>query len=294
MGNKVLSQPGEVMTISAGISKKQSNLRKRTKALVWFLVVFLAAIVMLGFFFGERAVVTDFSRKNLQPCIPYIFGTDWMGRDMFARTLKGLSGSILIGVLASGVSAVIALVLGTMAATLGKKADALITWLIDLMMGVPHIVLLVLISYALGKGFWGVTIGVAVTHWPSLCRVLRSEILQIRESVYIGIARQLGKSPWYIARVHIFPQILPQFLVGLILLFPHAILHEASITFLGFGLSPEKPAIGIILSESMSYLSTGKWWLALFPGLSLVLVVVLFDRIGNGLRMLLDPASAHL
>lgn len=284
----------EEMRISAGTLKGQPNLRKRTKALVWGAMAFLAVIVVLGFLFTERAVATDFSRKNLLPCIPYLFGTDWMGRDMFARTIKGLSGSILIGILASGVSAVIALVLGTMAATLGKWADAVITWLIDLMMGVPHIVLLVLISYALGKGFWGVTIGVAVTHWPSLCRVLRSEILQIRESVYIGIARQLGKSPWYIARTHIFPQILPQFLVGLILLFPHAILHEASITFLGFGLSPEKPAIGIILSESMSYLSTGKWWLALFPGLSLVLVVVLFDRIGNGLRTLLDPASAHL
>ena len=98
----------------------------------------------------------------------------------------------------------------------------------------------------------------------------------------------------YIARWHIFPQILPQFLVGLVLLFPHAILHEASITFLGFGLPPEKPAIGVILSESMSYLSTGKWWLALFPGLALVGVVVLFDRIGSGLKALLDPSSAQL
>ena len=82
--------------------------------------------------------------------------------------------------------------------------------------------------------------------------------------------------------------------MGLVLLFPHAILHEASITFLGFGLPPEKPAIGVILSESMSYLSTGKWWLALFPGLALVGVVVLFDRIGSGLKALLDPSSAQL
>ena len=96
------------------------------------------------------------------------------------------------------------------------------------------------------------------------------------------------------ARWHIFPQILPQFLVGLVLLFPHAILHEASITFLGFGLPPEKPAVGVILSESMSYLSTGKWWLALFPGLALVGVVVLFDRIGSGLKALFDPSSAQL
>lgn len=269
------------------------NMRRRTRVTVVCAVLLLAAVMVAGVLFGERAVWTDFSRKNVTPCIPYLFGTDWMGRDMLARTLKGLSTSIFIGILASAISALVALVLGTMAATLGKGADAAITWLIDLMLGVPHIVLLVLISYALGKGFWGVTVGVALTHWPGLCRVLRSEILQIRESTYIGVARQLGKSPWYIAKTHIFPQILPQFLAGLILLFPHAILHEASVTFLGFGLSPEKPAIGMILSESMSYLSTGKWWLALFPGLALVLVVVLFERIGNGVRTLLDPASAH-
>ena len=92
---------------------------------------------------------------------------------------------------------------------------------------------------------------------------------------------------------HIFPQILPQFLVGLVLLFPHAILHEASITFLGFGLPPEKPAVGVILSESMSYLSTGKWWLALFPGAALVLVTLGFQAIGQSLGRLMDPGSAH-
>lgn len=283
----------ETIPILTEASVKHTNMRKRTIYLVIFSLVFLMVVTLSGFFLEEKAMEADFSRKNLLPCISYLFGTDWMGRDMFARTLKGLSTSILIGILASGVSAVIALVLAALAAILGKKADAVITWLIDLMMGIPHIVLLVLISYALGKGFWGVTIGVAVTHWPSLSRVLRGEILQVKESTYIGVAKQLGKGPFYIAVKHIFPQIFPQFLVGLILLFPHAILHEASITFLGFGLSPEKPAIGVILSESMSYLSTGKWWLALFPGISLVVVVVLFDRIGTGLRTILDPASAH-
>ena len=278
--------------LSAGYTDNGINQRKRIKRLIMLAVVILALVAMVGFFMEERAAQTDFSRKNLAPCIPYVFGTDWMGRDMFARTLKGLSGSIFIGIFASAVSAVIALLLAMIAA-LGKTADAVVTWVIDLMLGVPHIVLLVLISYAMGKGFWGVTIGVAVTHWPSLCRVLRGEIMQLKEALYIGIARKLGKSSWYIARKHIVPQLFPQFLTGLILLFPHAILHEAGVTFLGFGLSPEKPAIGIILSESMSYLSTGKWWLALFPGLALVLTVMLFDRIGNGLKSLLAPSSAH-
>ena len=204
------------------------------------------------------------------------------------------SMSIRIGILAAGVSSVLALFLGTLAATMGKAADAAVTWIIDLVMGIPHILLLILISYALGKGFKGVVIGVALTHWTSLTRVIRGEVMQLKEALYIRTARKLGVGTGEIAWKHMFPHLFPQFLVGLILMFPHAILHEASITFLGFGLSPEQPAIGIILSESMKYLAMGRWWLALFPGLFLVCTVVLFDVAGEGLRRLLDPGSAHV
>ena len=272
---------------------KKMNGRILTLILFVFAVVFLAGITIAGSVFTEDAMVVDFARKNLSPCAEYIFGTDWMGRDMFLRTLTGLSMSIKIGLLAAGVSSIIAFVLGTMAATMGKRVDSVITWIIDLVMGIPHILLLILISYAFGKGFKGVVIGVALTHWTSLARLIRSEVLQLKEATYIKVAEKLGKSKFEIAAKHMVPHLLPQFLVGLILLFPHAILHEASITFLGFGLSPEQPAIGIILEESMAHLAMGRWWLAVFPGLLLVFTVVLFDVAGESLRKLLDPASAH-
>ena len=253
----------------------------------------LAIVVASGLVLYGQATATDFTAKNLAPSLAHPFGTDWMGRDMLSRTLSGLSTSVLVGLLAATVSSVIALVLGCAAALGGKRVDAVISWLIDLMMGVPHIVLLVLISYAIGKGFWGVTIGVAVTHWPSLARVVRAEVLQCRESKFVEVARKLGQSPARIALHHMVPYVLPQFVVGLILLFPHAILHEAAITFLGFGLPPEQPAIGVILSESMSYLSTGAWWLAVFPGLALMATVLLFDVAGQSLRKLVDPHTAQ-
>ena len=273
---------------------KKMNGRILTLILFVFAVVFLAGITIAGSVFAEDAVVVDFARKNLSPCGEYIFGTDWMGRDMFLRTLTGLSMSIKIGLLAAGVSSIIAFVLGTMAATMGKRVDSVITWIIDLVMGIPHILLLILISYAFGKGFKGVVIGVALTHWTSLARLIRSEVLQLKEATYIKVAEKLGKSKFEIAWKHMVPHLLPQFLVGLILLFPHAILHEASITFLGFGLSPEQPAIGIILEESMTHLAMGRWWLAVFPGLLLVVTVALFDIAGESLRKLMDPGSAHV
>lgn len=272
---------------------KRLNGRLAAAFLFGLAVLFLAAVAAAGWSFEEEALATDFSRKNLAPCGQYLFGTDWLGRDMFIRTLTGLSMSIRIGLLAAGVSSVLALLLGTLAATMGKTVDAVITWIIDLVMGIPHILLLILISYALGKGFKGVVIGVSLTHWTSLARVIRGEVLQLKEALYIRTARKLGASRLEIVWKHMLPHLFPQFLVGLILTFPHAILHEASITFLGFGLPPEQPAIGIILSESMKYLAMGRWWLALFPGLFLVFTVALFDVAGESLRKLLDPASAH-
>lgn len=269
------------------------NQRQKALILLLFSIAFLAVTVVLGICFHDAAMVTDFSRKNLAPCVKYPFGTDWLGRNMFYRTLTGLSTSILIGVLAAGVSAVMALILGICAATLGKAADSVITFVIDMVMGIPHILLLILISYAMGKGMKGVIVGVALTHWTSLARLIRGEVLQLRESEYIQIAGKLGCSKWQIARKHMLPYLFPQFVVGLVLLFPHAILHESSITFLGFGLSAEQPAIGIILSESMRYLVMGKWWLAVFPGLMLVFTVVLFEKGGTALHQILDPGSAH-
>ncbi|NHM13523.1 ABC transporter permease [Xiamenia xianingshaonis] len=267
--------------------------RRRTLAVCVGAAVLLVAVVAAGVLVGPDAMSTDFTQKNLAPSAAHPFGTDWMGRDMLLRTLAGLSTSVLVGLLAACVSAVVALALGCAAALGGRKVDAVVTWLIDLMMGIPHIVLLILVSYALGKGFWGVTVGIALTHWPNLARVVRAEVLQCRESTFFAVARRLGASRLSLAKNHLLPYVFPQFIVGLILLFPHAVLHEAAITFLGFGLPPEQPAIGIILSESMSYLSTGMWWLAVFPGLALIACVLLFDCIGTSLRKLIDPASAQ-
>lgn len=269
------------------------NKRKSMVCFMILSIVILAGIAIAGHLLKEQALVTDFSRKNLSPCLRYPFGTDWMGRDMFVRTLAGLSMSIRLGLLTAAVSCVIACFMGIAAASMGKIADGLIGGLIDLVMGIPHILLLVLISYALGKGFWGVVTGISVTHWTSLARLLRGEVLQLRESVYIKTAGKLGMGKLNIAMKHMTPHLIPQLTVGLILLFPHAILHEASITFLGFGLSPEQPAIGVILSESMKYLAMGRWWLALFPGAFLVIVVMMFHMIGETMGKLADPKQAH-
>ncbi|MFY9279023.1 MAG: ABC transporter permease [Caldicoprobacterales bacterium] len=269
------------------------NRRVKTVIISVILLGIIIGVFIAGFFIGDDAMSVDFSRKGLKPSWEYPFGTDWLGRNMLLRTVKGLSISIMVGTIASAVSAVLATIIGVAAAIGNRWVDNVIVWLIDLMMGVPHLVLLILISFACGRGLTGLLTGIAVTHWTSLARLVRAEVLQIRSQQYITISRRLGKSLGWILLHHILPHVLPQFVVGLVLLFPHAILHESSLSCLGYGLPPEQPAIGIILAESMKYLTGGMWWLAFFPGITLVLIVILFDKLGENLKMLLDPYSAH-
>lgn len=285
------------MNASNNIIRKRKNmwsLRVKSTVIISVSLSILIGMLIAGVFINKDELGVDLQQRNVPPSLEHLFGTDWLGRDMLARTLKGLSLSFGVGLLSVIISTFIALLLSLLTMT-NKVVDACITWLIDLFLSVPHIVLLILISFTLGGGFKGVVLGLALTHWPSLTRLLRAEVLQINTTEYVAISQKLGKTKAWVAAHHVLPHLLPQLLIGAILLFPHAILHEAAITFLGFGLSPETPAVGIILSEAMRYLSTGMWWLALFPGLSLLVMVGIFDILGRQLQKWIDPFSGdHL
>lgn len=269
------------------------NRRTKVALLISLAIIYLVGIFIWGLILEPSSYGVDYSQKFVAPCLNHWFGTDFMGRDMFYRCIKGLSNSLVVGVLAAGFSSVLALLLGIVAAIFGGWVDKLINFGVDLCMGLPHLVLLILISFMLGKGTRGVTIAVALTHWPSLARIVRAEVMQMRSSQYVQAAYKMGKTKLQVAVSHIVPHVLPSYLIGLILLFPHAIMHEASITFLGFGLPKEMPAIGVILSEAMNHIAMGKWWLALFPGMMLLIAVMLFDTIGEQLKKLWNPTSGN-
>lgn len=256
--------------------------------LVLFGIVFAGA-----WMYGNRGEVTHLTSRKLSPSLTHPFGTDWLGRDMLARTLKGLRISLFVGLSAASCSAIIALLLGLAAGAMGKAVDGIVMWLVDVAMATPHLVLLILIAFACGGGAKGVIIAVAASHWPSLTRVIRAEVIQLQSAEYVKLSRQMGKSRFFIARRHMLPHVVPQFLIGLLLLFPHAILHAAALTFLGFGMSPHTPAVGVLLAESMRYLSMGLWWLAVAPGIALVVTVKAFDVLGSNVRALLDPRTCR-
>lgn len=262
----------------------------RLKALVvgGAAMVLLGGIALLAIFGSDAGLRTNLPSRALAPNPQAWFGTDALGRDVFTRTIQGLLVSLQVGLTAALGATLVATVLGCVAA-LSRWGDRVIGTLIDLVSALPHLVLLVLLVLALGGGREGVILAVALSHWPSLARLVRAEMKAVSTADYVTAARALGRSRFRIALDHGLPHLLPQILIGGLLLFPHAVMHEAALSFLGFGLSPHEPAIGILLAESLTALTAGLWWTAVMPGLALVILVLAFSAATRGLAVLVDP-----
>lgn len=270
------------------------NKRRQTLFMIVALLVYLLVIIGLSFWVDEAGLATNLLIKNQAPSGAHPFGTDWLGRDMLTRTLLGLRTSLLIGAVTTVLSLVISLGLTLLIIVGGKKADQLVTGLITIFMSLPNTLAVIMISLALGRGFKGVVIGIGLTHWAHFTRILRGQVTAIKDRPYIAISRHFGKTNLWIAARHMLPHLTATLSIGFTQIFAGAIIHEAAITFLGFGLSPHQPSIGMIFAESMTYLSQGMWWLVLLPGLALFLVTLAIYEIGDQWRQLSDPHQAQL
>lgn len=162
--------------------------------------------------------------------------------------------------------------------------DQALRLIIDTLLSLPHLLLLILICFTVGGGMRGVVLAVALTHWPKLALILRAEAQQIRTSDYMTLAQHIGNNRWYCWREHYLPALSSQWFVGTLLMFPHAVLHSAALSFLGFGLAPHDPSLGILLADALRFFSNGSWWLVVFPGLMLLLIVLLFDLCVHAIR----------
>ncbi len=270
---------------------KKLNSRSKSVLIILFCAFFLMFLFILNFSLSKEGLSTHLTERYKTPSFSHFLGTDWLGRDMFTRIIKGLFVSFQIGFTAAFASSILAAIFGISSAVFGKAVDLIITGLIDLFLSIPHLVLLILISFVLGGGFKGIIIAVAISHWPRLARIIRAEILQLKSSEFVQLSYKFGHSKFWIMKNHMLTHITGQFFIGTVLMFPHAILHSAGLSFIGFGLTPNNPCIGILLSESMRHLATGYWWLAIFPGIALVLMVISFDTIGRSISQIFDPKT---
>ncbi len=252
--------------------------------LVFSLLLLLLLAAYGGWVYGND-VAMDLLVRRQAPSGVHWFGTDSLGRDLWLRCFQGMTTSLQIGLTAASVSGLLALLAASLCA-INKSMDYLIRGLIDMVLALPHLLLLVLICFVLGGGKQGVILAVALTHWPKLALILRAEILRVLQLDYVVLAERLGNGHCYRWRYHLLPLLLPQWIVGTLLMFPHAVLHSAALSFLGFGLAPHEPSLGLLLADALRYLSSGAWWLALFPGLILVGLVLIFDQFARALQQL--------
>lgn len=245
----------------------------------------ILTVIFIGILFycsvlPVQSQAIDLHQVLMAPSVDNWFGTDAMGRDMWGRTAKGLLLSIQIGGGSALLSGFIALVL-TIVAGLNQRCEWGVSLVVDMFMAIPHLLLLIIMTLALGGGMSGVIWAVALTHWPKLTRLLVEEQRGLLMCQFVQLAGQFGRPKWSILWHHVLPFLSPHCLIGVLLMIPHALIHVSGLTFLGFGLEPTTPSIGILLSDASRYMLSGNWWLAVFPGLVLLAVLLLLSSIGQ-------------
>jgi ABC-type dipeptide/oligopeptide/nickel transport system permease subunit len=218
----------------------------------------------------------------------FILGTDKFGRDILSRLIVGTRVSLSVGLITVIISLSIGLILGSLAGYFRGRTDDIIMWFINVIWSIPTLLLVFAITLALGKGFWQVFIAVGLTMWVSVARLVRGQVLAIRELEYIEATRALGYSHFRTIVRHIWPNILGPVIVIAASNFASAIVIEAGLSFLGIGVQPPQPSWGLMIKENYNFIITQNPMLALAPGFAIMLLVLAFNLLGNGLRDALD------
>jgi peptide/nickel transport system permease protein len=228
------------------------------------------------------------------PSSTFWLGTDNNGRDLFIRTLYGARISLIVGVLATGISVVLGVVLGLAAGYIGGFVDTVIARLIDVMLSIPFLILAISIAYISGPSLFLVIIIVGVLSFTYLARIVRGQVISIKNREFIEAARALGARPWRIMFVDLLPNVMAQIIVYATLLIPAAIVFEASLSVLGVGVPPPTADWGAMISDAAGFFQYGYWWFLLFPSVALLTTTLAFNIFGDSVRDALDPRGAGI
>lgn len=233
----------------------------------------------------------DYVRKNNIKQRTFYLGTDRYGRDILSRLVIGARVSLAVGIIAVLLSITIGIVLGSLSGYYGGFIDNAVMWVINILWSIPTLLLVFAITLTIGKGFWEIFIAIGLTMWVSAARLIRGQVMVIREMDFITAARALGLGDFRIIFRHILPNIAGPIMVIAASNFATAILIEAGLSFLGIGIQPPQPSWGLMIKEHYNFLLTNRPLLAIIPGIAIMMLVYAFNILGNALRDVLDVRS---
>ena len=267
----------------------------RQNHLAAFSAAVIVIIILLAIFapviapYGEAQ--QDLTARLQGPSAAHIFGTDELGRDVFSRILYGSRVSLVVGIFPAIISLFIGIVLGLISGYFRGWIDYVIMRFADIMLSFPSLLLTMVIMYTLGRlgnSIVCIFIALSLVGWASVSRVVRSHTLSLKETEYVEAARSIGVSNWKIMFRHILPNCVPSLIVLYTLSVPSSILSESTLSFLGIGVQPPAASWGLMVNQSKQFLFTQPW-LALAPSLAIMIIVLAFNFLGDGLRDVLDP-----
>lgn len=277
----------------ASLKKKLLDMCRENKLAVFSAFVILLFILVTVF----AGVIAPYDPNKINllqrlqaPSAAHWLGTDETGRDVFSRVLYGGRISLQIGLIPTFISMVIGAVLGLIAGYFGKKTDIIIMRIADMVLAFPSLLLAMVIMYTLGSSMLNLFIALSVISWASTARVVRSQTLSLKENEFVEAARTMGVRKWAIMFRHVLPNCLPSLIVLFTLNIPGSILAEASLSFLGVGAQPPDTSWGLMISQGQQYFFQSPW-LIFAPGATILIVVLAFNFLGDGLRDAIDPYS---
>jgi peptide/nickel transport system permease protein len=253
-----------------------------------FVILFVLLAMLAPYVSPYDPVATSWSAVRKPPSAEYWFGTDEIGRDVLSRVIWGARASLLAGLVSVCISLALGVPIGLLAAYVGGWTDGVISRFTDAMLAVPFLILAIALAAFLGPSLTNAMIAIGVSATPVFIRLTRAQVLAVKVEDYVEAARAVGNPHWRIALRHILPNVLPPLIVQATLSIAAAVIAEASLSFLGLGQQPPAPSWGSMLNTAKNFVDQAPW-MAIWPGLSIFLLVLSFNLLGDGLRDALDP-----
>ncbi|SDM45946.1 peptide/nickel transport system permease protein [Fictibacillus solisalsi] len=286
-----------------GVSQAKESFRRVLKNKLAVTGAIILLLILFFAIFGPRMVPYSYSDQslasgNLSPDGKHWFGTDDLGRDMWARTWYGARISLTIGVAAALIDLVVGLLVGGISGymagrgKLGDRIDNGLMRIVEILYSIPYLLVVILLLVVMKPGLWTIVIALSITGWVSMARVVRGQILQIKQQEFVAAAQKLGTPHGAIILKHLFPNMLGIIIVNLTFTIPNAIFAEAFLSFIGLGVQAPIASWGTMANDALGVILSGQWWRLFFPGFMISLTMFAFNVFGDGLQDALDPHQA--